>query len=145
MSSYLTCNRKFQKKQQKKFKKLENTTKAYFQAKISWKRPRKRENKNKKSFRCVPTRPVIENSKKNTKKFKKLENTIIASFHAKISQKRPKKSENKSLKKLFRWVPTRPVIENFKKNSKKIQKIRKYRHSFFSSQNKLGKAEKEKK
>ena len=70
------------KKIAKKFKKLENTTKAYFQTKISWKRPRKRENKNKKSFRCVLTRPVIENSKTNTKK---LENTIIASFQAKIS------------------------------------------------------------
>ena len=60
------------KKIAKKFKKLENTTKAYFQAKISWKRPRKRENKNKKSFRCVPSRPIIERSKKNTKKIQKI-------------------------------------------------------------------------
>ena len=52
---------------------------ASLQAKISWESPRKREEK-KKSFRRVPTRPVIENSKKKVKKFKKLKNTIMASF-----------------------------------------------------------------
>ena len=40
-----------------------------FQAKIGWKRPRKRENKN---CRSVPTQRVIENSKKIAKKLKKL-------------------------------------------------------------------------
>ena len=49
------------KKIAKKLKKLENTIIASFQAKIGWERPRKGENK-KKSFQCVPTRPVIENS-----------------------------------------------------------------------------------
>ena len=49
----------------------------------------------KKSFRWVPTRPVIENYKKIAKKFKKLENTIIASFQAKISPERPRKRENR--------------------------------------------------
>ena len=48
-----------------------------------------REKIKKKSFRCVPTRPVIENSKKKAKKFKKLENTIMASFHAEISREWP--------------------------------------------------------
>ena len=52
---------------------------ASFQAKIGWESPRKREKK-KKSFRGVPSRHVIENSKKVVKKFKKLENTIMASF-----------------------------------------------------------------
>ena len=33
----------------------------------------------------------------------------------------------------------------FQKNSKKIQKIRKHHHSFFSSQNRMGMAEKERK
>ena len=42
---------------------------AAFQAKIGWKMPRKRKNKN------YPTRRVIENSKKIVKKLK---NTIIA-------------------------------------------------------------------
>ena len=38
-----------------------------FQAKVGWKRMGKRENK-KLSFRFVPTRCVIENSKKTNKK-----------------------------------------------------------------------------
>ena len=53
---------------------------ASFQAKICWGRTRKREKKKKKSFRQVPTRLVIENSKKIVKNFKKLENTIMGSF-----------------------------------------------------------------
>ena len=56
---------------------------ASFQAKIGWKMMRKREYK-KVSFRFVPTRREIENSKKKAKKFKKLKNTIIAPFQAKI-------------------------------------------------------------
>ena len=39
--------------------------------------------------------------------------------------------------------PTRN--RKFQKNSKKIQKFRKYHHSFVSSQNRLGKATKERK
>ena len=70
------------KKIAKKFKNLENTIIASFQAKIGWERRRKIENK--KSFRCVRTRLVIENPKKIAKKFKKLKNTIIGSFQAKI-------------------------------------------------------------
>ena len=42
------------------------------------------------------------------------------SFQAKIGWKRLGKRENKKL--LFRFVPTRRVIENYKKKSKKIQK-----------------------
>ena len=41
---------------------------ASFQAKIGWKRQRKRQKKNL-SFRFVPTQPVIKNSKKIAKKF----------------------------------------------------------------------------
>ena len=44
--------------------------------------------KQKLSFRSVPTRCVIENSKKIAKKFKKLKNTIMASFQAKTGWKR---------------------------------------------------------
>ena len=44
---------------------------ATFQAKIGWKRMRKRENK-KLLLHFVPTRSVIENSKKIAKKFKKI-------------------------------------------------------------------------
>ena len=64
MSSYKTRNRKFKKKIAKKLTKFKkekkNTITASFQAKISWERLRKRENK-KKSFQRVPTRSVIEN------------------------------------------------------------------------------------
>ena len=62
---------------------------ASFQAKIGWKRMRKRENKNCHS---VPTLCVIENSKKIAKKFK---NTIVASFQAKIDWKITRKREYK--------------------------------------------------
>ena len=68
---------------------------ASFQAKIGWKRLRKRENK-KLSLCFVSTRPAIENSKKAASKFKKLKNMITASFQAKIVWKRLRKRENKN-------------------------------------------------
>ena len=52
--------------------------------------------KKKLSFRFVPTRHVIENSKKIAKQFKKLKSTIMASKEAKIGWKRPRKRENKN-------------------------------------------------
>ena len=42
------------KKTVKKFRKLKNTTMASFHAKIGWKRPRKRENKNYRSVSFLP-------------------------------------------------------------------------------------------
>ena len=62
---------------------------------------RNRKLKKKKSFRQVPTRLVIENSKNIVKKFKKLENTIMASLRAKICWGRPRKRENKKKKNRF--------------------------------------------
>ena len=50
----------------------------------------------KVSFRFVPTRREIENSKKIAKKFKNLKNAIVASFQAKIGWKRMRKRENKN-------------------------------------------------
>ena len=55
----------------------------------------KEREKKKKSFRGVPTRLVIENSKKIVKKFKKIEDTIMASFRGKICWGRPRKREHK--------------------------------------------------
>ena len=92
-----------------------------FQAKIGWKRVGKRENK-KLSFRFVPTRCVIENSKKITKKFKKLKNTIMNSFQAKIGWKRMRKIEIKIFVP-FRSYPTRNT--KFQKNSQKNSKYKK--------------------
>ena len=92
----------------------------------------------------MPSRPIIENSKKIAKKFKKLENTIIVSFQAKIGQERLRKNEKKEKKIVLMYsYPTRN--RKFQKNSKKIQKIRKHHHNFFPSQNRLEKAEKERK
>ena len=54
-----------------------------FQAKIGWKRLRKRENK-KLSFRSIPSLRVVENSIKIANKLKKLKNTIMTSFQAKM-------------------------------------------------------------
>ena len=51
----------------KKFKKLKNTIKNSFQAKIGWKKMRKRETKFIVPFCSVPTRCVIENSTKIVK------------------------------------------------------------------------------
>ena len=43
------------------------------------------------------------------------------------------------------FVPTRSVVEYLKKNSKKIQKIKKFHYGFILSQNWLGTDEKERK
>ena len=65
----------------------------------------------------------------------------MASFEAKIGQKTQQKRENKNCRfVLFRSYPTRN--RKLKKNNKKIQKIKKYRYEFFSSQNRFVKDEK---
>ena len=92
-----------------------------FQAKIGGKRMGKRENK-KLSFRFVPTRCVIENSKKIVKKLKKLKTTIMNPFQAKIGWKRMRKIEIKIFVP-FRSYPTRNT--KFQKNSQKNQNIKK--------------------
>ena len=61
-----------------------------FQAKIIWKRQRKRVNKN---YSLVPS---LHDAKfKIAKKFKKLKIASMASFKARIGWKRPRKKENK--------------------------------------------------
>ena len=95
-------------------------------------------------FRSYPTR----NRKfhKNSKIFKKLKNTITASFQAKIGWKRLRKRENKNyLSVSFCFVPSRRVIENSKKIAKIFKKLKKYHYGNISWQNRLGKAEKERK
>ena len=61
-----------------------------FQAKIGWKRQRKRENKN---YRFVPF--LLDCLDKIPKKFKKFQNTFMGSFQAKIDWKLPRKREYK--------------------------------------------------
>ena len=77
---------------------------ASFQAKIIWKRPRKRENKN---YRFVPFLPdALQKIPKKQQKNKKVnkKNTMMASFQAKIVWKRQRKRENKN----YSFVPSLP-------------------------------------
>ena len=96
---------------------------ASFQAKIGWKRLRRRENKINVLFRSCST--GNRKFQKNSKKFKKLRNTNMASFQAKIHRGRQRKRENKNCRSLpFRSYNTRN--RKFQKYSNKIQKIKKY-------------------
>ena len=64
------------------------------------------------------------------------------SFQAKIGLKKMRKGENKNCHSVpFRSYPTRN--RKFQKNSKKIQKIKRYHYGFMLSQNRLENAEKE--
>ena len=64
----------------------------------------------------------------------------MASFQSKIGWKRLKKTENKCYQSVSFLSATKQKI---KKNSKKFQKIKKYRYEFISNENKLEKDEKE--
>ena len=64
------------------------------------------------------------------------------SFQTKISWKRMRKGENKIIIS-FRSYPTHN--RNFRKNCKKIQKIKKYHYGFISIQNRLEEVEKNRK
>ena len=55
-----------------------------------------KDGKQKLSFRFVPTRRVIENSKKIEKKFQKFKNTIVASFQAIVGWNGPRNRENEN-------------------------------------------------
>ena len=72
-----------------------------------------------------------------------MKNTITASFQAKIGQKRLCEREKIEIIIPFRSCPTRN--RELQKNSKEIQKIKKYHNGFISGQNLLKKAEKERK
>ena len=66
------------------------------------------------------------------------------SYQAKIGWERMRKSENKNYRSVpFRSYPTRNKY--FQKNSKKIQRIKKYHYGFISIQNRLEEAEKNRK
>ena len=68
----------------------------------------------------------------------------MASFEAKIEWKMPRKIKNKNYRSVpFRSYTTRN--RKFQKNSKNVQKIKKYLYGFLSSQNRSEKAEKERK
>ena len=73
---------------------------ASFQAKIVWKRPRKRENKNYHVVTFLAD--TLQKIPKSSKKIKK--NSIMASFKTKIVWKRQRKRENKN----YSFVPSLP-------------------------------------
>ena len=56
-----------------------------------------------------------------------------------------KAEKERKLKLSFRFVPTPSITDNSKKKVKKMQKIKKPLYGVISSQNKLEKAEKDKK
>ena len=66
----------------------------------------------------------------------------MESFQTKIGWKKPRKRENKN----YRYVLFIPDgVEKIPKKQQKIKKIKKYHYGIISSQNRLGKAEKERK
>ena len=65
----------------------------------------------------------------------------MASFQAKISWERPRK---RKIKIFFPFPSDRTGNRKFQKKRRKFKKIKKYQCGFISSQNRLGKAEKEK-
>ena len=67
---------------------------------------------------------------------------ITASFQVKIAWKRLTKRENNNYRSVpFRSYPTRN--KEFQKNSKKIQKIKKYHYGFLPNRNRFENAKKE--
>ena len=72
-----------------------------------------------------------------------MKNIIMASFKAKTRQDRLRMSRKK--KKIILIHSNRTRNREFQKNSKKIEKNKKHHYGFFSSQNGLGVAEKERK
>ena len=79
----------------KKIQKIEKFYYGFFSSQNRLEKAEK-EKKQNLSFRFVPTRPGIENSKKVAKKLKKLKNTITDSFHTKIGWKRLRRRGNKN-------------------------------------------------
>ena len=97
-----------------------------------------------KNFRLVSFQPNVQKKikKKKAKKFKKLTNTVMDSFQAKIGWKKMRQRENKNYSSVSFLSGT---IQKIKKKKQKIQKFKKYHYGFISIQNRLEKAEKNRK
>ena len=74
--------------------------------------------KKKKSFRRVPTRPVIENSKKIQKKYETPLGLLSEPKHVRKGRERENKNNH------FNQFLARPVIENCKNIAKKFKKLK---------------------
>ena len=120
---------------------------ASFQAKIGWERPRKRKIKILFPFPSDQT---------GNRKFQKKDNEIqknqkIPLWLHFMPKQVGKGREKEKIKIVFPFpsdrIGNRKLQKNrrkFKKNSKKFNKLKKYHYGFISSQNRLGKAKKEK-
>ena len=120
-------------------KKLKNPFPALFFAKMGWDRWRKSERNFRPEFHSYSTRP-----RKFQKKYKKKKskNPFPALFLAKMGWDRQRKRE-KNLDP--NSVHTRPGQENYEKNRKKNQKIKKPISGIIFGQNGIRLAEKERK
>ena len=102
-----------------------------FQAKIGWRRMRKRENKN---YRSVPFRSYTTRKRKFQKNSKKIQKIKKYNCGFISTQNRLQKAEK--IEKIKIIIPFRSYAtrnRKFQKNRKKIQKIKKYHYEFISS------------
>ena len=110
---------------------------ASFQAKIGWKRGRKRENKN-----CVSVPFLPDGKYKIPKKEKKKKIPLWLHFMPKQVRKC---REREKIKIVFPFRSDRTCNRKFQKKRKKFKKIKKCNCGFISSQNRLEKVEKQRK
>ena len=137
---YPTRNRKFQKNSTKNSKNQKTPSQHLFEPNQVRKSSEREEKKKKNSFDVfLPDweLKIPKKLQKNSKNYKTPSQLLF-----KTKQVGKGHEREKIEKKSFQCVPTRPVIENSKKNCKKIQEFTKHHHSFISSQNRLGKAQK---
>ena len=113
---------------------------ASFHANIGWERPRKRENKKNRpdGFLPDPENEIQKKQQKNSKN-QKTPSQLFLKPKQVVGEGREREKTKKIV--LMDSYPTRN--KKFQKNSIKILKFRKHNHSFFSSQNRQGKAKKE--
>ena len=110
---------------------------ASFQAKIGWKRWRKVENKN-----CPSVPFVLDGKYKIPKKEKKIKK-IPLWLHF-MTKQVGKCREREKIKIVFLFPSDRTSNRKFKKKRRKFKKIKTYNCGFISSQNRMEKAQREK-
>ena len=142
MGSYPTGNRKFQKNSKKiqKFRKHHHTFYSSQNRLENLQKERKLKKKNH-SDGFLPDRE--QEIPKKQQKYSKIQKTP-SYLHFKPKQV-GKYLEREKIKKIVLMCSYPTRNRKFQKNCKKVKKIRKHHHTFFSSQNRLGKAEKERK
>ena len=110
---------------------------ASFQAKIGWKRRRKRENKN-----CLSV-PFLPDGKYKIPKKEKKNKKIPLWLHF-LPEQVGKCREREKIKIVFPFPSDRTGNRKFQKKRRKFKKIKKYNCGFISSQNRMEKSQREK-